>query len=184
MFVSCSRLGWRLANSSIAAEMSTEISRWMWRRVNPVNRSVTIDERRGVLILLSPLNDLSAEQLVTGSVHKIVTNALILGYIGVTWRSVTVRVEGKLASPFSLSSCCHFNRQQCSSLWTHSGDGKSSLYISASCMVLVVYSSVGTFTRMEGMMEKPNRAVFWCELKRDSISESRWSRTGMDMQRQ
>lgn len=33
------------------------------------------------LILLNPLKDLSAEQLVTGGVHKMLTKTLILGYM-------------------------------------------------------------------------------------------------------
>lgn len=59
----------------------------MCRSVSPVNRSVTIEDRRGVLILLSALKDLSAEQLVTGKVHMMAISTLMLGYIGVTWCS-------------------------------------------------------------------------------------------------
>lgn len=60
----------------------------MCRSVSPVTRSVIIVDRKGVLILLSALKDLSAEQLVTGKVHMMAINALMLGYIGETWRRV------------------------------------------------------------------------------------------------
>ena len=122
-------------------------------------QSVIIEDRRGVLILFSPLKDLSAEQLVTGKVHMMVISTWMLGYIGVTRRRVEERVVGKLALPFSRNCFCHFSYQQCSSLSTQSGDGKSSSYILASCMHVVVYSSAGRDTRTEGTIERPNNAV-------------------------
>ena len=41
---------------------------------------VVIDDRKAVLMRLSPLKVLSAEQLVTGRVHKMLINARMLGY--------------------------------------------------------------------------------------------------------
>ena len=42
---------------------------------------MVINDRKVVLMRLSPLKDVSAEQLVTGRVHKMLINARILGYI-------------------------------------------------------------------------------------------------------
>ena len=56
---------------------------------------VVMDDRNAVLKRFSPLKDLSAEQLVTGSVHSIVTNALMLGYIELACLTVTTGVDGK-----------------------------------------------------------------------------------------
>ena len=67
----CSRPGWRRLNSSKAAEISTGMSQCRWRRVSPDSLPVVMNERIGDLIRFSPLKDLSAEQLVTGRMHKI-----------------------------------------------------------------------------------------------------------------
>ena len=103
---------------------------------SPVNCSVVIDDRIAVLNRFSPLNDLSAEQLVTGSVHKILTKARMLGYMPVACLRVTVGLRGRLLSPCSLRCCSHFICQQCSSLWMQSGDGRSSRYRSTSWLSL------------------------------------------------
>ena len=46
-----------------------------------MSRSVPIDEHRAVLILFTALKDLSAEQLVTGNVQRILSSAHTLGNI-------------------------------------------------------------------------------------------------------
>ena len=51
---------------------------------------------KGVLILLNPLKDLSAEQLVTGKVQRILTRAVMLGNMGLTCLKVSARFVGKL----------------------------------------------------------------------------------------
>lgn len=93
---------------------------------------VVIAALKGVLIRFSPLKDLSAEHDVTGSVQRIVTRALMFGYIELMCLRVSVRLDGGLVSPCSFSCCCHFSCQQCSSLSRHSGDERSPLYICAS----------------------------------------------------
>ena len=55
-----------------------------------------MDERNGVLIRFRLLNALSAEQLVTGRVHRMLTNALIFGNIVVACLRVTAGLDGKL----------------------------------------------------------------------------------------
>ena len=79
----------RLSPYNIATSRSTGVSQCMCRRVSPVNHSVVIDDRIAVLIRFSPLNDHSAEQLVTGSVHKILTKARMLGYMHMACLKVT-----------------------------------------------------------------------------------------------
>ena len=118
----------------MTSDISRGMSRCICRSVNPVRRFVTIDDRTAVFILFMALNDRSAEQLVTGRVHKILSSARMLGNIAVACRRVYVGVFGKLASPCRLSSCCHFIHQQCSSPSKQSRDGRSS-YISASCRI-------------------------------------------------
>ena len=110
--------------------------RCMCRSDSPVSRSVVIDDRTAVLILFRPLKDLSAEQLVTGRVHNILTKALILGNMVVACLRVTVGLRGRLLSPWSLQYCSHFICQQCSSLSIQVGDGRSSLYRSTSWLTL------------------------------------------------
>ena len=58
-----------------------------------------IADLKGVFILYSPLKDLSAEQLVTGKVQRILTRAVMLGYMELTCLRVSVRLVGKLLSP-------------------------------------------------------------------------------------
>ena len=65
----------------------------------PVKCELVIADLKGVLILLRLLKDLSAEQLVTGSVQRILTRAVMLGYMELTWLKVSVRLVGKLLSP-------------------------------------------------------------------------------------
>ena len=64
----------------MAAGMSTGMSWCTVKSVSPVSHSVVMDDRKAVLIRFSPLKDRSAEQVVTGRVHKILNKALILGY--------------------------------------------------------------------------------------------------------
>lgn len=73
----CIRLGLSLQNSSIAAWISIGMSQCICRRDNPISLSVVIDDHIAVLICLSPLNELSAEQLITGRVHKILINVVL-----------------------------------------------------------------------------------------------------------
>ena len=76
------------------------MSRCKWRSVNPDSRPVVMDERMADLILFSPLKDLSAEQLVTARVHKMLTKTLMLGYMTDMFLRVSVSVEGKLFCPY------------------------------------------------------------------------------------
>lgn len=55
---------------------------------------------------------------------------VMLGYIELTCCRVWVTMLGKMDRPCSLQCCCHFIHQQCSSLWKHSGDGRSCWYMS------------------------------------------------------
>ncbi len=66
----------------------------MCRSDSPVSRSVVIDDRTAVLILFRPLKDLSAEQLVTGRVHNILTS----------------RFSSRLSSRLVLSPAMHRRR--------------------------------------------------------------------------
>ena len=102
------RRGCRIANSSIAAAISTGMSRCTVKSVSPDSRCVPMDDRKAVLILFIPLKDLSAEQLVTGRTHRIVHKALILGYIAVACLRASVGLLGKLLLPCSWRCCCHF----------------------------------------------------------------------------
>ena len=101
----------------------------MFSNVSPVSPCVDIDDRRAIFIRFSPLKDTSAEQLVTGRLHKILTSALIFGYIEVVRLRVVVGVDGKLSRPCSFRYCCHLICQQSNSLLMQSGDGRSSRYI-------------------------------------------------------
>ena len=137
----CSLLGWRLMNLSTAAGMSTDILRCMFSSVSPVSHCVNIDDRRAIFIRFSPLKDLSAEQLVTGRVHKILTSNLIFWYIEVVCLRVVVGVDGKLSWPCSFRYCCHLICQQSSTLLMQSGDGRSLRYMVARLFTLVMLSS-------------------------------------------
>ena len=64
---------------------------------------VVIADLKGVLIHFNALKDLSAQQVVTGSVQRILTIVLILGKIELICLMVSVGLEGRLASPCSLS---------------------------------------------------------------------------------
>ena len=86
----------------MASEMSSGMSQCMY------SSESAIDDRQLVLIRFSALKDRSAEQLVTGNVHRILIRTLTLGYIEEVWRRVSVGVDGKLTSPCSLQCCCHF----------------------------------------------------------------------------
>ena len=72
-------------------------------------------DRKAVFVRFNPLKDLSAEQLVTRKVHKMVTNTLMFGYIEVACLRVVVGLDGKLDWPCSDRCCCHFNFQHCGS---------------------------------------------------------------------
>ena len=121
--------------------MSTGISRCTVRSVSPVSRCVVMADRKGVLIRFRLLNDLSAEQLVTGRVHRRLIKALMLGNIDVACLRAAAGLEGKLLCPCSFRCCCHFIIQQCTSEVTQCGDGRSSWYMSTSSLILVVHSS-------------------------------------------
>ena len=98
---------------------------------NPDNLCVVIEDLREVLICFRKLKDLSAEQLVTGRVNKILTKTSILGYMEVICGRVVVVLVGRLFCPCSLSYCCHFIFQQSNSLLTQCGDRRSFWYILA-----------------------------------------------------
>ena len=57
---------------------------------------MVIEDLEAVLIRLSPLKDLSAEQLVTGRVHKMLIKALMFGYIAEVCLIVAVELNGRL----------------------------------------------------------------------------------------
>ena len=57
---------------------------------------VVIADLNGVLMRFNPLKDLSAEQVVTGNVQRILIRALILGNIELTCLIVRVGLEGRL----------------------------------------------------------------------------------------
>ena len=65
------RLGYNLANLSKAASRPTGLSLCTWRRVSPVSLVLVIVDLNGVLLLFRLLKDLSAVQVVTGSVQRI-----------------------------------------------------------------------------------------------------------------
>ena len=180
----CNRRGWRRQNSSIAPEVSMGTSRCMCSSESPDSLSVVIHERKTVLTRFSPLKDLSAEHVVTGRVHRILTSVVMLGHIQVVCRRVSLGVDGRLFWPWSFNCCCHFICQQCSSLSTQSGDGRSPTYISTNWLTLVLTSSAGMVTKTEGTMDSPRRAVCWWDVKRERISDKRWSSRGMDRLRQ
>ena len=79
--------------------MSTGMSRCTVRSVNPVSLCVFMDDRKGVLIRFRLLKDLSAEQLVTGRVHRIRISALTFGYMEVACLRAAAGLEGKLFYP-------------------------------------------------------------------------------------
>ena len=129
--------------------------------VSVVNRQLVIAHLNGVFILFSPLKDLSAEQLVTGRVERILIRAVMLGYMELTCLRVSMRLVGKLLSPWSLNCCCHFVCQQCSSLSKHSGDGRLPSYRSASSLTLEMLSVEFREINSKGTMERPSIAVLW-----------------------
>ena len=81
-----------------------------------MSRSVPIDDHKGVFIRFNVLKDLSAEQVVTRSVHIMLKILRMLGNMAVACLSALAGVVGKLSSPFSCRCYCHFINQQCSSL--------------------------------------------------------------------
>ena len=78
---------------------------------------------------------------MTGRVHKILTSALIFGYIEVVCLRVVVGVDGKLSWPCSFRYCCRVICQQSNLLLMQSGDGRSSRYMVARLLTLVMLSS-------------------------------------------
>ena len=89
-------LGCRRANSSIALGISRAKSRWTARKLSSDKRAPDIDERNVVFVRFSPLNDLSAEHVVTGSVHKMLSSTRMFGYIELAYLSAPKGLEGKL----------------------------------------------------------------------------------------
>ena len=83
----------------MAASMSMGMSWSIWRRVSLVSLVLVIVDLNGVLILFSPLKDLSAEQLVTRRVQSILIRTEMLGYIQLICFKVSVILVGKLLSP-------------------------------------------------------------------------------------
>ena len=57
---------------------------------------MVIEDLKAVLTRLSPLKDLSAEQLVTGRVHKMLIKALMFGYIAEVCLIVVVVLNGRI----------------------------------------------------------------------------------------
>ena len=66
--------------------------------------SLHMVDLRAVLILLSPLNDLSAVQEVTGKIERIVARALILGGKLKVRDKVELNADGSETDPCSFSS--------------------------------------------------------------------------------
>ena len=83
--LSTSLLGWHCANSSMKLEILREMSWCICRRANLVRCSVPMDDFMVVFSHFTALNNHSAEQLVTGSVHKILRSACMLGNIVEAW---------------------------------------------------------------------------------------------------
>ena len=75
--VSLSLLGQRRLNSSMAASMSSGISLCMERRESPASLSVLIADLKEDFVRLSTLNDLSAEQVVTGKVQRMLISTFM-----------------------------------------------------------------------------------------------------------
>ena len=136
------------------------MSRCIWSRESPDSLSVVMHERKGVFIRFNPLNDLSAEHVVTGKVHMIRTSALTFGNIEVVCLRAILGVPGKLASPCCCCCFTHFIFQQCSSLWMQSEDGRSPMKLSANFITVVLYSSSGSVTMTEGTIHSPSNAIW------------------------
>ena len=88
------------------------MSLWRWSSDNAVSRSFAMVDLRAVLMRLSPLNDRSDEQLVTGSVHRINSKVLMLANIAVACGRERNGVVGKEAGPCTLCWFFHFMCQQ------------------------------------------------------------------------
>ena len=118
-----------------------------------------MDERNDVFVLFSPLNDLLAEQLVTGIVERMLSKTRMFGYIEVACPSASKGVEGKLLNPCSCESRDHSTCQHPSSPFKQLDDGRSSLYNSAITVTFLMNSSAGRVTVAEGMMFNPMKAA-------------------------
>ena len=68
---------------------------------------LVIVDLNGVLLLFRLLKDLSAVQVVTGSVQRILIRAVMFGYMELMCLNVCVRPVGKLLSPWSSNSLRH-----------------------------------------------------------------------------
>ena len=79
------------------------ISRCMCTSKSLDSLSVVIHERKTVLTRFSPLKDRSAEHVVTGRVHRILTSVVMLGHIQVVCRRVSLGVDGRLFWPWSFN---------------------------------------------------------------------------------
>ena len=89
-------------------------------------------------------------------------------------------LDGKLFCPCSFRCLYCFISQHCNSFKTVPRDKRSLLYMLASLLIFAVHFSLGKVTRIDGTIHRPDKAVWWCELKHDLISDSKWSSTGMD----
>ena len=76
--------------------------------MSPVSLVLVIVDLKAVLLLLRLLKDLSAVQVVTGRVQRILARAEMLEYIELTCVNVCMRLVGKLLSLWSSSSFRHF----------------------------------------------------------------------------
>ena len=121
----------------------------------------------------SPLNNLLAEQLVTGIVDRMLSKTRMFGYIEVVCLSASKGFEGKLLYLCSCECHVHFTCQHPSSLFKLVDDGRSSLYSSVIAVTFLINSSAGRVTVAEGMMLNPVKAVCWWEANRDFLSVSR-----------
>lgn len=126
--------------------------------MSTVKRKLVTADLKGVLILLRPLKDLTAKQLVTGRVQRILTRAAVmLGVHGTNMPQGECEACRQAAfSMISLICCCHFI-----SLSKDSGDGKSILYRSASSLTLETQSPDSRETKREGTTERPSIAILW-----------------------
>ena len=75
-----------------------EMSRWMCNKVSPLSLLFVILDQNVVFILFKLLNNLSAEHVVMGRVHRILTRATMLGYMLLMCLGVRMRLLGKLFS--------------------------------------------------------------------------------------
>ena len=149
MLVSCRRGGKRLANLSFTTLILISMSLWKWSKDKDVRRLLAIVNLRDVLIRFSLLNDLTKLQYVTARVQSVSSKTLTLGNIDEVWGNVWWSLVGSEADPCSFSWSFHFICQQWNSFKRLLWKGRSSLYKSPNCWILVETSSIFLPTKTE-----------------------------------